>query len=468
MIWTLRTKLSISHILPILIVMPILSLYLVYSLEGFFTESLLQQITYQAQILREQSEREPQVTVDPQAAQNLLRRIAPLTDARVILLSKDATMLASTDPDDAPQIGHRYTDASITQALNGERAQGVGTGFTANVAYVALPLLQQTAASGAIRVSYEVGDLQTQVTKLQLLILGGIAVAIIIGQFIGLGLATTITRPLLQLDESVREIAAGEYRGRVRINTRDEVGTLAQSFNQMAAHLAEAEQTRERQLASIVHELARPLTIMRAAVETLRATIDTDREIRDTMLTNLEEEFGRMERLLRNLRGIHRRAERPLELDLAMIPLNRIIEASLASFEPLAEQTGITLRVEMSKPLPLIRADEDRLIQVLTNLLDNAFKFTPRGGTISVRALQKNNSVTVQVEDTGIGIAPTELSHLFEPFYTGDESRPLEKRGMGLGLTICREIIMAHGGQIQIDSVKPKGTRVSFSLPMHE
>ncbi|CAG0947830.1 two-component system, OmpR family, sensor histidine kinase BaeS [Anaerolineae bacterium] len=467
MIWTLRTKLSVSHTLPILIIMPILSLYLVYSLEGFFNESLLQQLTYQAQILREQSELDPQVTRDPQAAQSYLRQIAPLTDARVVLLSQDATILASTHPEDAPRIGQRYLDTAVAQALRGESVQGVGTGFTANVAYVVLPLQTQTTPSGALRVSYEVSDLRTQITKLQLLILGGIGVAIIIGQFVGLGLANTITRPLWQLDDRAKEIAAGDYHARVQVSRRDEVGTLAQSFNQMATRLEEAEQTRERQLASIVHELARPLTIMRAAVETLRATLDTNRELRDTMLDNLEEEFGRMERLLGNLRGIHRRVLRPMELNRSTIPLHRVINASVGSFEALTEQAGVKIQVDMPEDLPLLPVDEDRLIQVLTNLLDNALKFTPRGGTITVKANLKEDAVWVRVADTGTGIAPNELPHLFEPFYTGDESRPLERRGMGLGLTICREIITAHGGQVKVESDKTKGTGVSFSLPLH-
>lgn len=466
MIWTLRTKLSVSHTLPILIIMPILSLYLVYSLEGFFNESLVQQLTYQAQILREQSEREPQVTRDPQAAQSFLRQIAPLTDARVVLLSGDATILASTHPEDAPRIGQRYLDAAVAQALRGEAAQGVGPGFSTSVAFVVLPLQNQTTPNGVLRVSYELRDLQVQVTKLQLLILGGSGVAIITGQFVGLGLANTITRPLWQLGESTKEIAAGDYHARVQIGSRDEVGTLAQSFNQMATRLEEAEQTRERQLASIVHELARPLTIMRASVETLRATIDINRELRDAMLANLEEEFRRMERLLGNLRGIHRRVLRPLELNRSTIPLHRIIYASVASFEALAEQVGVKLQVDLPEDLPLLQVDEDRLIQVMTNLLDNAFKFTPHGGTISVKVNRKEDAVWVQVVDTGSGIAPNELPHLFDPFYTGAETRPLERRGMGLGLTICREIITAHGGQIKVESVQSKGTYVAFSLPL--
>ncbi len=110
-------------------------------------------------------------------------------------------------------------------------------------------------------------------------------------------------------------------------------------------------------------------------------------------------------------------------------------------------------------------ADEDRLIQVLTNLLDNALKFTPREGEVIVAAGEDADAIWVRVSDTGSGIAPDELPYLFQQFYRGADSRPPEKRGMGLGLTLCREIITAHGGQITAESTQGQGTRFTFTLP---
>jgi signal transduction histidine kinase len=119
----------------------------------------------------------------------------------------------------------------------------------------------------------------------------------------------------------------------------------------------------------------------------------------------------------------------------------------------------------MPRALPKIRADEDRLIQVLTNLLDNALKFTSPGGRVTVRADEQTDAVWVCVADTGTGIAPDELPHLFQQFYRGGETRPPEKRGMGLGLALCREIISAHGGQVKVESEPGRGTRFTFTLP---
>jgi signal transduction histidine kinase len=463
MIKSLRAKLAASHSLPILLLMPILSLYLFYALEGFFAQNLLQQLTYQARLLRDQAQ--SLELENREAAQSFLAEAARSTDARVVLLSKDGVILASTRAEDASRIGTSYTDPAVTKALQGEEAQGIGPGFTTDVAYVVLPLQRNGVTTGALRLSYEVNDLRAQFNQLQWLVLGGVALTASLGLGIGLGLATTITRPLRQLSERARQIAAGDYHTRVKVQSRDEVGALALNFNQMAERLEEAEQGRERQLAAIVHELARPLTGMRAAVETLRDGADADAELRDALLSGTEQELARLERLIETLQGVHKLALRPMQLNRSEVALDRVIHACIANFEPVASQQGIALAVATPSGLPHVRADEDRLIQVLTNLLDNAFKFTPRGGRVNVQAGENDRGVWVSVADTGAGIAPDELPHIFQQFYSGDESRAPEKRGMGLGLAICREIITAHQGQIEVESQPGRGARFTFTLP---
>lgn len=462
---SLRVKLALSNILPILFLMPLLSLYLFYSLENFFSEQLLDQLAVQAHLLADQAQQQPQLTQDSQAAQAFLANVASLTEARVVLLSKKAIVLASTRHEDANRIGLPYTDPAVAQALRGEQAQGIGPGFTTEVAYIVLPLQQNGVAVGALRVSYETADLRAEFTQLQWLVLGGVSLATMVGLGLGLGLAGTIARPLRQLTEGARNIAAGNYQARVTVRGHDEVGLLAQSFNQMAAQLEEADRSRERQLAAITHELARPLAGLRVAVETLQDGADTDTEMRETLLGGIEEELGRFERQLDTLRGLYQRAFHPLQLAHAPVTLERIIRASIASFEPMATQVGLTLTADVPPHLPQVWADEDRLIQVLTNLLDNAFKFTPRGGQVAVQAGEKASVVWVRVADTGMGIVPDELPYIFQQFYRGDESRDPEKHGMGLGLTICREIVTAHGGQIEVESQVGQGARFTFTLP---
>lgn len=465
MIYSLRTKLAISHVLPILILMPLLSLYLLYSLENFFTASLLQQLNYQARLLNDRVERDPQVLTSSQAAQIFLAEIASFTDARVLLLTSDGTILASTDPQNNDYIGTRLEYPYLAQAVAGERAQGIGPGLSSEVAYVVLPVRVGEAVAGLVRVSYEVADLRAQVNQLQLLILGGTAITALLGLGLALGLATTITRPLRHLAQRVLQLGQGNYHVRAPVQGRDEIGSLASSFNQMAERLEELEQARQRQLAAITHELARPLTGMRAAVETLREGADADAEVRELLLDGVMDELARMQRLTESLQQAQKRTLRPIELQREWVSLDRVIRATLTNYELLAQQAQITLTSELPTTLPSVYADQDRLIQVLTNLLDNAFKFTPPGGQVTVEASTQADIVSIRVTDTGVGIAGEELPYLFQEFYQGGSTHPPEKRGMGLGLKICKEIIQAHGGTIQVESKVGRGTRVTVTLP---
>jgi signal transduction histidine kinase len=465
---SLRVKLAVSNILPILLLVPFLSLYLFYSLEELFSQALLQQLTFQARLLLEQIQQQPELIENRSTAQRFLAEVSRLTDARVLLLSKEGTILASNRAEDAGRLGQLYLIPAVKQALQGEAAQGVGLGFTAEVAYVVLPLQHNGLTSGALRVSYEVAYMRSAFGQLQWVILQGMAVTVVLGLGLSLGLATTIARPLRELTERVQDIAMGNYQARVTIRSGDEIGVLAQSFNQMAVRLEEVEQTRARQLAAIAHELTRPLAGIQAAVETLHDGADAEVELREALYTGVEEEMARLERLVGTLQGLHQQELHPIRLHQTEISLERVIQASVANFEPMAAHLNIMLSIEIPPGLPRVYTDEDRLIQVLTNLLDNALKFTPRGGRVIVQAGEQSDAVWVRVADTGVGIAPEELPYVFQQFYRGDESRPPEKRGMGLGLAICREIITAHRGQIWAESEPNQDTRFTFTLPKVE
>jgi signal transduction histidine kinase len=464
---SLRSKLVLSHIIPTFLLLPLLSLYLFYTLEDFYTRSLVQQLVQQSLLVRQEIEGDPASATDASAAQKSLKAIAPLIDSRVIIVDQNAIVLASTREQDTERIGSKFENPGIDYALQGEMATGVGPGFYTDVAYVVLPLRQNDNILGAVRLSYEVTDVRAQFDQLRWLIFGGFAFTLVLSIALALGLATTITRPLRLLSEGVRKIAAGDYRARVQVKSQDEVGVLARGFNQMTERLQDAEQARERQLAAIVHELTRPLAGMHAAVETLRDGGAADPEMRDSLLMGTAEELARFERMLGTLSTLHQRGLRPLQIVLNEVDLPRLIHACVMNFEPMAARQKISLTEEIPDGLPRVRVDEDRIIQVLTNLLDNALKFTPSGGKVSVRAGLEDQKIWIAVKDTGVGISPEELPYVFQQFYSGMESRPPEKRGMGLGLTLCREIVQAHQGEIRVESTLGQGTRFTFTLPIN-
>lgn len=465
MISSLRTKLALSHAVPTILLLPLLSLYLLLTLEDFYIHGLIRQLHYQAELMRQDIEEQAPPVVDIPSANTFLATIAPSTDSHLILLDSQGQLLASTRQEDTSRLGSRYDHPSITSALQGQVSEGVGPVLAAEVAYVALPWKTDGQVRGILRVSYEVDDIRAQFDQLQWLVLSSTMAAAVIVSGVAVGLATTISRPLLQLRDRAREVAGGNYAVRAETHSLDEVGLLATSFNQMAGRLEEAQRARERQLAAIAHELRRPITGMRAAVETLREAGDSDPALRDTMFVGIEDELARLERLTNTLQGLHRRALQSMRLNLADVSLERTIRATAACFEPAAARAGISFSVDIPHALRDVRADEDRLIQVLTNLLDNALKFTPRGGSVRVYAGEEPKRITVIVEDTGVGISLNEMGHIFQQFYRGEDSRPPEKRGMGLGLAISREIIIAHGGEIWAESGPGPGARFIFWLP---
>jgi len=463
---SLRTKLILTHILPILLLTTLLSLYLLYSLEDWVTEKLQQRLLLQAEGLLLDVEQQPLLFLDSHAAEPFLTKMAPRIDAHLLLLSPSGQILGSTRVEYADQIGARYRGPGIEEALQAIPTQGMGRGLITDVIYVMLPVQVNDSFLGILRLSYEVDDQHAQFAQLRWQGVGGVSVIGLLGLGLGLALAVTITQPLHHLMQRIQAIAAGQYQARLLIQRQDEIGTLAHHFNQMAERLEEAEVARQRQLAAIVHELTRPLAGMRAAVETLIDEPPVQNEVQTALLSGVGEELERLERLTRMLRRLDTRALQPLQLTYAKLSIKRTIHGSVANFEPMAARLGIRLTMSLPPHLPPLCADEDRLIQVLTNLLDNALKFTPRGGKVTVAAGEEANRLWVRISDSGVGISADELPHIFQQFYRGAESRPPEKRGMGLGLTICHEIVMAHGGQIDVTSILGQGTQITIRLPI--
>ena len=465
---SLYTKFAIANILPILLLMPLLSLYLLNTLEEFYTEKLLQRLAQQGLLIFDQVRENPVLVEDPAAAQAFLAQVGHNTGARVLLLSEAGIILGSTRSEDTDYIGTRYRAPAVEEALRGLATQGTGQGLTSEVAYVVMPVQRNSTVRGVLRLSYEVDDVRTQFNQLRWLVVGGTGMTALLGLALGLGLAKTVTGPLRYLTYSVQELTAGNYTARVDTQRQDEIGILTRSFNQMATQLADAETMRQQQLAAIVHELARPLTGMSAAVETLLDDVDADVELRHELLAGVGEEIARLERLVGTLQQVQKQIFQPLQLRCTPASIVQIIHATIANFEPIAIQRGVTLSAKLPPDLPVISCDEDRVIQVLTNLLDNALKFTPSGGSITVEAWVEVDAIQVCVTDSGVGIAAEELPYIFQQFYRGAESRPPETRGMGLGLTICQQIVTAHGGKIWAESTLNQGTRMIFTLPALE
>jgi two-component system OmpR family sensor kinase len=293
------------------------------------------------------------------------------------------------------------------------------------------------------------------IERLLLAFAGGIAVA---GAFAWY-LSRRITSPVLELSRAADEVARGRYDVAVpEVPGGGEIRVLADRFREMAARLSEAEELERNFLMSVSHELRTPLTAIRGHVEALREGVVTDEEMRLASLTVIAAEAERLERLVGDVLDLAKLDARRFTVLQEEVDMERLVDRAFATFGEEARRRGIDYRCAVDAK-PVIVTDGDRVLQIISNLLSNAFRWTPDGGRIELELKASNGTVCVAVDDNGPGIPPGERERIFRPFWSRDGG------GTGLGLAIARELAAALGGQIRLKSSPERGSRFELVLP---
>lgn len=286
-----------------------------------------------------------------------------------------------------------------------------------------------------------------------------------IALLLGIVLARTLTHPVRELTAATQAVARGGLGEQVRVRSRDELGILAASFNQMSQDLAHASTLRRQMTADIAHDLRTPLSVILGYTEALRdGKLPCDQDIFDTLHT----EAQHLQHLIDDLRTLSLTDAGELPLTRQRVAPQALLERTAAAYRTHAQPRGIALEVGAATNVPAIEVDPERMTQVLGNLLSNALRFTPSGGTITLRAAADNHQVQMIVQDTGAGIAPEDLPHIFERFYRADPARQQGNGSSGLGLAIAKGIVEAHGGTITVQSSAGQGTAFTIALPVRE
>lgn len=302
-----------------------------------------------------------------------------------------------------------------------------------------------------------------QTAMIQALLISGGA-ASLIAVAVSLLVSSRIVTPIQRLLDASRHIAAGHYSERVPTTGSDELAALAAQFNTMADALEEAERRRVALIGDVAHELRTPLaTIAGYAEGALDGVVAPSEETWGLIL----DEVGRLRRLVTDLQDLSRAEAKQLALHPTAIAPEALVARAVARVAPQYAEKGVALAQTVSTSLPLVLADPDRITQVLINLLGNALQHTPPHGTVSVTAMVGAESLVFHVLDSGVGIAPEHLPHLFERFYRVDKARARTTGGTGIGLTICRALVDAHGGRIWAESAGiGHGALFAFTLPL--
>jgi signal transduction histidine kinase len=283
--------------------------------------------------------------------------------------------------------------------------------------------------------------------------------------FLSFFLIRQLTDPLRTLDRASRQVAAGNFDERVDIVSSDEIGRLASSFNEMAESLENSEQVKRRLIADISHELRTPITAVRTTLESLR---DGLMEPTQGTLSALHDKILLTTRLVQDLHQLALADSGRLSMHPRPCSIENIFETILETIGVQMEDENITLVREIAPNLPSIVADAQRIEQVLLNLLANAIRHTPAEGSILVRAEHIEGDVQVSINDSGTGLSDIDLQHVFDRFYRADEARTSDDTGAGLGLSIAKALIEAHGGRIWAENTPNSGACFSFTLPILE
>ncbi len=286
----------------------------------------------------------------------------------------------------------------------------------------------------------------------------GLGITLIIGIFF----SRWITKSLRELTAAAKQVAKGDLTQQVKVRSSDELGELARVFNEMTAQLRQLMQSRKQMTADIAHELRTPISIILGHAEgihdgVLPANRDTVEIIRDEAI--------RLDHLVNDLRTLALSDAGELKLDLRDVSVHSLLNEVFILFDYQAKSLGINLHLDSEETLPQIKIDANRMIQVLSNLVENALHGTPAGGSIFIIGKETGSEIEIIVKDTGRGIAHEDLDKIFDRLYRADKSRQRENGGSGLGLAIAKSIIEQHGGQIYAESETGEGTAITIRLP---
>ncbi|MEW6402248.1 MAG: ATP-binding protein, partial [Chloroflexota bacterium] len=276
-------------------------------------------------------------------------------------------------------------------------------------------------------------------------------------------LSRTLTRPIRELTKATRAVSEGNLGLQVSVQSRDELGELASSFNKMSADLARSTNARRQMTADIAHELRTPLSLILGHAEAVHdGVLPPSRENFEI----IREEAERLEHLVDDLRTLSLADAGELSIEKQPVDIEKLLQDIASVYQHRVQQKVISLELNLPEEVPSIRADSNRIIQVITNILDNAIRYTPENGKVILGAKQVQDGVQISIKDSGPGIEAEKASHIFDRFYRVDPSRTREEGGSGLGLAIAKSIVQAHGGRIWAESTAGQGLSVLIVLPI--
>ncbi len=469
MLSTLRRRLILSHVLPLLLIMPLIGIALIYVLEThILLPDLSQELAGDAWLVAGILGDRPGIWQDPTQAQAILARVSARSATRMMLLDASGRLLASSDPADDERLGQRLDLPILNRALSGELSAHTiySQQLQAEVVDVFAPVVgPDQQMMGIVRLSHPLLNVRDWVMPLRYFILAVLVVGLLLGAAVGSVLVVGLEQPLRYITRAIYQVASDQRLTPLPEAGPEELRLLAHAVNILAARRREVEKASRQLLANLVHELGRPLGAFHSALQALQNGAVEDIEMRQELLAGMAAEVGRLQRLLEDMAQLHQRVAGKLDLARRPIPLNPWLSQVLSPWREAARGKGLQWEVAVPTDLPTLEVDPDRLGQVLGNLLSNAIKYTPSGGAVSVSSGMRDSTLWIRVSDTGRGIPPEDQERIFTPFYRVHQMDD-PNHGTGLGLSIARDLVVAHDGRLEVESVPDQGSHFILWLPV--
>ena len=382
------------------------------------------------------------------------------TDAQVQILDLEGEVLMDS-------IGLISKDKINTSDIINIREKEFGT-WIGNVDYYDNPVMavsrvlkNQDTQIGIVRFIVSLEETNIIIGRIiRILMIMGLMVIALAG-IVAVFLANSIVRPLIEVTEIAEKMADGQLKVRSNVKLEDEIGQLSNTLNYMAEELLRKEEIKNDFISSVSHELRTPLTSIKGWAITLKSGVKEDQLLCDG-LDIIENETDRLTKMVEELLDFSKFISGRISLEKDEFSIRRSIESIKKQYTPRASANSIELVTNIEDKVEMFIGDENRIKQVLINLLDNSIKFTPENGKIEIRASEKHDNLIIDIIDNGIGISAEELPHVKEKFFKGKNS----KANNGIGLSICDEIIKLHEGEWEIESEENIGTKVKIILPI--
>ena len=318
---------------------------------------------------------------------------------------------------------------------------------------------------GALVMIASVQDTVDSLTSMQdrMLAIFGItlAVVLVLAGFI----SGIVTRPVAELSAGIERMTKGDYSHRVHVPGKGEMAQLAAAFNQMSEQVHNLDEARNQFVSNASHELKTPLATIKILVESMLYQDDMPPELRQEFLTDINREIDRLSSVVGDLLTLVHIDSHKLRLRREMMVFAETVRESVKRLQPLAKKRGQEISVEITDPCEMF-ADPGKLAQVCYNIIENAIKYTPDGGKITVRLRRMGRDAVLDISDTGVGIPEEDLTHVFDRFYRVDKARSRDTGGTGLGLSIVQQIVRLHAGSVTVQSKRGEGTTFTVQLPV--